>query len=128
VSGGRRPRFGPSEAEWAAAVDDVERVLLDHARRGETLTYGDLVAALTAVRLHPHARALPALLTEVDERTWARDAVMLGAIVHHKGGDGMRGNRFFVTAEALGRDVGDRHAFWEAEVRRVLERYGHPRG
>lgn len=120
-------RFRYSESEWAAAVDDVERVLLEHARRGETLTYGDLVAALTTVRLHPHSPVLPALLTEVDERTWARDGVMLGAIVHHKEGDHMRGNRFFLTAEALGRDVGDRHAFWEAEVEQVFERYGRER-
>jgi hypothetical protein len=125
----RETRYGLSPEAWDAAVDEVERVLLAHARRGETPTYGELVRELTTVRLHPHSRTLPALLAEVDERTWERDGVMLAAIVRHKQGDRMRGNRFFVTAEALGRDVGeDRRAFWEAEVGSVFARYDERRG
>lgn len=118
------PRLAHDDAQRSAAVDEVERILLAHASRRETLTYGHLVAELTTLRLHPHSPVVPSLLQEVDERTWVRDGVMLGAIVHHKGGDEMRGNRFFTTAEALGREVGEeRHAFWAAEVERVFERY-----
>jgi hypothetical protein len=117
-------RLGLTEAEWAAAVEEAERVLLRHARRAETLTYVEFMRELTCVHVrHPHSPMLPALLTEVDERTWARDGVMLGAIVHHAGGDHMRGNRFFETAERLGRTVGDRRTFWEAEVDGVFARY-----
>jgi hypothetical protein len=116
--------LGMTVAEWTAAVDEAELVLLAHARRGETVTYVEFMRELTCVRVrHPHSPVLPALLTEVDERTWARDGVMLGAIVHHAGGDHMRGNRFFETATRLGREVGDRRAFWEAEVAAVHVRY-----
>jgi hypothetical protein len=120
-------RYGYPPDVWAAAVDEIEAVLAAHARKGETITYGDLVAELRTVALRPHDYALPALLVEVDRRTFAACGFMLAAIVRHKGGDGMRGNRFFVTAAKLGRDVGDRRAFWEAEVARVFERYAPTR-
>lgn len=116
-------RYGYPADVWAAAVDEIEAVLAEHARSRETVTYGDLVRELRAIALRPHDYALPALLAEVDRRTSAARGVMLAAIVRHKGGDGMRGNRFFVTAADLGRDVGDRRVFWEAEVERVFERY-----
>jgi hypothetical protein len=120
-------RYGYPPEVWAAAVDEIEAVLAAQARRRETVTYGDLAGELRTVALRPHDYALPAMLVEVDRRTFAECGVMLAAIVHHKGGDGMRGNRFFVTAAKLGREVGDRRAFWQAEVERVFERYAPTR-
>lgn len=120
-------RDGYPPSVWAAAVDEIEAVLAVHAGRRETVTYGDLVSELRTVSLRPHSYALPTLLVEVDTRTFSGCGVMLAAIVRHKGGDGMRGNRFFVTAEKLGHQVGDRRAFWEAEVERVFARYAPTR-
>ncbi len=119
----KHTRYGYPPNVWSRAAVELEAVLAAHARRRETVTYGELVRELTAITLQPHSYALPALLQEVDRRTFASEGVMLAAIVRHKGGDGMRGNRFFTTAEELGRDVVDRRAFWEAEVARVFDRY-----
>ncbi len=117
-------RFGYPPDVWDQAVGQIRDTLEARARERRTITYGDLVRELTALRLHPHHPALPELLDAVDRASDAADGVMLAAIVRHARGDHMRGRRFFRTAAALGRDVGeDPHAFWVSEVEQVFAHY-----
>ena len=120
----RKTRWGIGPDEWEAAVAEITAILLERARARETITYSDLVDRVTAVHLWPRNPALFKMLEQIDVASDASDGIMLASLVHHKGGDRMRGNLFFRTAERLGRDVSDRRAAYDAEIARVFERYG----
>ena len=123
-----KTRWGIAPDDWNAAVVEIRAILVARARARETITYSDLCAEVTAVHLWPRNPALFKMLEQIDVCSDASDGVMLAAIVRHKGGDRMRGNLFFRTAERLGRDVSDRRAFYDSEVERVFEHYAEAAG
>ena len=118
--------FGHPQSDWDAAVYEARDAMIGALRtpRG-TITYGQLVSRITAIRFEPDAHAFHELLGQISESEDREGRGMLSVVVVHQGGDGMPGPGFFKLAQALGRDVRDKERFWAAEV--GLVRSSHPR-
>ncbi len=115
-------RYGfPSDA-WERALEQAREHLIGLARRRSTTTYSDLCAAVTAIDLKPYSFAMVAFLNEVCSRANAERGVMLASLVTRKD-TGLPGDGYFDFAGTLGRDTGERRAFWESEVERVYAAY-----
>lgn len=112
-------RWGFPREAWEAAKAQTEDILIDRARRRETITYSGLCEAVSAIRLRPYSCALMALLDEACAEEDAAHGTILASLVVRKGGEGMPGAGYFRCAERLGRDVRDQRAFWEDELAKV---------
>lgn len=111
---------------WEIAREEIRRILIGQARRGEPIAYSDLVQQVTSIRLEPNDYAVAALLGEVSESEDDLGRGMLTVLVVHKGGDMKPGPGFFKLAEKLGRDVSDIDRCWVEEFRRVTELWSRP--
>jgi hypothetical protein len=114
-----KTRYGFPLALWNAAHDEITGILRDRARSGQTISYSELVAKITTVRLEPDALALHALLGDISEHENNRGRGMLSVLVVHKDGDMLPGGGFFTLAKKLGRDTTDRVECWVREFKRV---------
>lgn len=112
-------RWGFPREAWEAAKAQMEDILVGCARRRETITYSELCATVSAIRLRPYSWALMALLDEACAEEDAAHGIVLASLVVRKGGEGMPGAGYFRCAERLGRDVSDQRAFWESELAKV---------
>lgn len=112
-------KYGYELKDWQAAKDEIVRILGDRVRggRGPT-TYRELCSAMKSIEIEPHSYALAHMLGEVSDDEDSAGRGMLSAYVV-SAETGSPGGGFFELAEKLGRDVGDRDAFWVAELRRV---------
>lgn len=97
-------------------------VLLDCARRSDTIAYSDLVHRVKAVSLSPDSYALRQMLGEVSTESDHAGGGMLTVLVVHKGGDKQPGPGFFELARKLGRDTTDPIKCWIEEFNSVCER------
>ena len=89
---------------WERAVDEIHDLLVDVARRLDTITHADLARRVTAVTLQPDSNAFHHMLRDVSERAHADAGLLLGALVVSK--DYHRPNPgFFDLARRLGFDV-----------------------
>jgi hypothetical protein len=112
-------RFNISSDTWEQAVDEIAELLVGIAQRGKTITYGEVVARLTTIRLEPDAHAFHHMLGDVSTRAFDQGAPLLSAVVVHKH-DGLPGGGFCELARRLGFDVAqDRLAeevFWGQQL------------
>jgi methyl coenzyme M reductase subunit C len=99
------------------ALDEMEA----SARAGGTMTYTELSNLLTTTYA-PNGRPFSTLLCDVSRKTYAKQKVLLSAVVVHDG-DGLPGNGFFSLAEELGLDVEDRQDFWNRAIAKVHDAY-----
>jgi hypothetical protein len=115
-------RFKIPALDWERAVDELYGLLVDVARRQETITYSETVVRLSAVRLDPEAYAFHAMLGEVSERTFDEGGTLLSAVVVHKG-DGRPGGGFCDLARHLGFSLPDdsvaEDVFWAQQLEAV---------
>jgi hypothetical protein len=119
----RTRTWGFTPQEWDAMRADLEYLLADVAARRSTVTYGEIARRVFGGRASARSGALMDLLGEVDEEADARLGVMVASLVV-RADTGMPGEGYFAfAADELGRPVGDRRAFWEAEVADVWDAY-----
>jgi hypothetical protein len=111
-------RFGVSLAIWERTKDEMREVLNAVARRGETITYTDLVRQVHAMRLDPHDYAVAHLLGEISAVDHAEGRGMRSALVISKE-EGKPGTGFFALAASCGEDVSDQERFWVHELHKV---------
>lgn len=110
--------YGFPRDAWRAAVEQASARLMSLARARQTTTYSELCSAVTAIDLKPYSFAMMALLNQVCAEADRAYGVMLASLVTRRD-TGLPGDGYFAFAEALGRDVTDQRAFWEAEVERI---------
>ncbi|NTU70596.1 MAG: hypothetical protein HGB10_02045 [Coriobacteriia bacterium] len=123
-----RRTWGYSPGEWAALAVDLEALLAEAAAARSTVTYGEVARRVFRGRMSARSGALMDLLGEVDTAADARLGVMTASLVV-RADTGMPGDGYFAFAERdLGRTIGDRRAFWEAEVARVWDAYARSDG
>ncbi len=111
-------RFGVSLATWERARDEIRDVLSAVARRGETITYTDLVRQVRAMRLDPPDYAVTHLLGEISAADHAEGRGMRSTLVISKE-EGKPCPGFFALAASCGEDVSDQERLWLQELRKV---------
>jgi len=116
-------RWGLEPTEWAAAKRRLGQLLLDAARGGVTVTYGEAARVAFEGRFSARSGALMDLLGEVDEEEERTRGVMIASLVV-RADTGMPGEGYFGFArDALRRDVSDPAEFWRAEAQAVWAAY-----
>ena len=111
-------RYGFPADAWEAAKAEAKTLLVDAARRQETITYSELCHCVHAVSLKPRSWAIMGFLNEVCSEEDAEHGVMLATLVV-RADSGLPGDGYFRHAARLGRDVTDREAYWHHEAERV---------
>ncbi len=57
--------YGYAQSDWDAAKEQCRDSLIQKAKTGETITYGELTRKITAIRFDPHEYGFHAMLYEV---------------------------------------------------------------
>lgn len=115
-------RYGFPAPAWEAAKAEAKALLVEAARRRETVTYAELCRSVRAVSLKPRSWAIMGFLNEVCSEADAERGVMLATLVV-RADTGLPGDGYFRHAARLGRDVSDREAYWRLEAERVYESF-----
>jgi len=113
------PKFGFSDDAWEAAKQQARDILIDFARREDTIAYSDLATRIHAITLDPHSYAMRAFLGEISTAEHHQGRGMLSAVVVYKYGEQMPGPGFFDLARSLGYRIKDETEFWVEAVRTV---------
>jgi hypothetical protein len=114
-------KFGFSERTWEKAKVEAIEILIDVARREETISYSDLAKRIHAISIEPHDYAMRTFLGEISTDEHGRNRGMLSAVVVYKNGDQMPGPGFFDLAKDLGNRFRDETEFWIKELQRVYK-------
>lgn len=109
------------DEKWQAAKDEVRTVLVDRARQGKDITFGDLAARIGALDMKPNEPVFFELLDEVSAEEARKGHGMLSALVVRKSGDQKPGPGFFDLASRLGRDTSDKTRCWVREIKKVYD-------
>jgi hypothetical protein len=112
-------KYGFADGDWKRAKDQAREILLDVARREDTIAYSDLVARLGAITLDPHSYAMRAFLGEISTAEHDEGRGMLSVVVVYKYGDQMPGPGFFDLGRSLGYKFRDETEFWVEQLHRV---------
>ena len=112
-------KYGFAEDDWERAKEQARDLLVDIARREDTISYSDLVARIMAISLDPHSYAMRAFLGEISTSEHNGGRGMLSVVVVYKHGDQIPGPGFFDLARTLGYKVRDETEFWLEELKRV---------
>jgi hypothetical protein len=103
---------------WGAAKQEAREIMRLRAKRGDPISYSELVAQIRSVAMDAHDPRLAHFLGEISRAEDEKGRGLLTAVVVHKH-DGFPGDGFFELAEELGREVDDREAFWIEEIARL---------
>jgi len=112
-------KHGYNADDWEKAKEEMRQILVERAKKRQTIPYTDLVAGIKAVEVERDSPAFWDMLGEISTAEDAAGRGMLTVIVVHGKGDTLPGAGFFKLARKLGRDVSDERAFWEEEMKRV---------
>lgn len=113
------PKYGFPDNDWERAKDQARDILIDFARREDTIPYSDLVARIGAIALDPHSYAMRAFLGEISTAEHNEGRGMLSVFVVYKYGEQMPGPGFFELARTLGYQFRDETEFWIGELQKV---------
>jgi hypothetical protein len=112
--------FGFTPQAWEAAKREATCAIVRAGRRGQTITYSDLVREITSIQIEPHSYAMNGLLDEISKEEDAAGRGILTALVVRKE-DGVPAEGFWASALDIGRDIKNKDAMWVTEFKRVLE-------
>lgn len=115
---------GFSDEAWEEAKDQARKAMYEVAADERLISYSDLVARISAVRLDAHDVRLAHLLGQVAIEDDEKGKGLTTVVVVHKSGDGMPGDGFFEMAEGQERDISDRVECWMAELKSVHHYWG----
>jgi hypothetical protein len=99
---------------------EMADVMVAAAKKGEPITYGELVDQVDTIKYEPFSQDLDEQLDDISRREDKAGRGMLSAVVVNKK-TGMPGDGFFALAEELGREFDNREAFFEQECDRVFD-------
>jgi hypothetical protein len=102
-----------------ALKSEIRNILVKYARRGETITYKQLVEQVQTYRMHWQCKTLDETLVDISADENAAGRGMLSVVVIHSGGDRLPGLRFFAQAKELGRSGKSEREIWDLEVQAV---------
>ena len=114
-------RFTLTEIEWEVVVEAMRVELIELAKQGRVVTYGEL-ALMLPVYVHPGSYAFTRLLAQICSEELRAGHGMLCALVVSKA-TGIPGAGFFRGMAEYGRDMSDLEACWRAEVERVFAQW-----
>ncbi len=114
-------RFTLTEVEWETLVTAMHVELIELAKQGRIVTYGEL-ALLLPIYVHPGSYAFTRLLGQVCSAADEAGEGPLCALVVSKS-TGVPGAGFFRGAAEQGIDVSDYERYWREQVERVFARW-----
>jgi hypothetical protein len=116
----RRENFnhGFSAAAWEKAKSEAQIVLKQRAKRGDPITYSDLVSKILAVRMEPQDPRLAHFLGEISAEEHEVGRPLITALVVHKH-DLQPGKGFFELSRSLGYSFIDEIKFWSDQIDRL---------
>jgi hypothetical protein len=118
-------RFGLSDDQWEAAVDEVRAAILEAAHEYRMTWYGEVAAKVSVVPLEPYSALMNHLLGEVFDEEHATSRPALTSLVTHKDGDKEPGPGFYEMAKSLGYHFDEPYVFWATHSARAsVVRYG----
>jgi hypothetical protein len=106
---------GFNEQDWQKAKQEALEVLKARARRGDPITYSDLVEKVVSVHMDAHDVRLAHFLGEIAAEEHENGRPLITALVVHKH-DGQPGRGFFELARSLNLPVIDELAFWNDQI------------
>lgn len=112
-------KYGLSDEQWDAAKDEIRQFMVNLAKLGTTITYGEMTAQLQTVTFHPGAYGFHALLRDVCFAEYEAGRGMLCAVVVSKA-TGKPGQGFFkalVTRRECQNN--DLDACWRDELQKL---------
>ena len=112
-------KHGYKAEDWETAKDEIRQILVERAKKRQTIPYTDVVADIKAIDVPRNSPAFWDMLGEISTAEDASGRGMLTVIVVHGQGDTLPGAGFFKLAKRLGRDTSDKEAFWAKELERV---------
>jgi hypothetical protein len=115
--------YGFTRKQWEEAKEEARQAIINSARKGATITYGDLASKITCISVGPHDFAIRHLLGEISTEEDATGRGMLSALVVMKE-DGRPGTGFFTLAKELGRNTKNPEEFWVKECSLVFKGWG----
>jgi len=111
-------KYGYSPRDWENAKREMRNILIEIAKKQDTISYSELVKRVQIISLEASSYPLADMLGEISTAEDAAGRGMLSVVVvrkeNHRPGKG-----FFELAKTLGRDVSDKDKFWVNEVKRV---------
>lgn len=102
------------------ALRQARQILLERARRSETITYKNLTEEITVARYAPNGKPLVRLLGRISEDSERAGRGLLSVLVVRRK-DKIPGAGFFALATKLRGPIEDRTAFFQRERDRVFE-------
>ncbi|TAV37274.1 hypothetical protein ELI33_08555 [Rhizobium ruizarguesonis] len=113
---------GFSTVAWEKAKAEAMAVLGQRAKRGDPITYSDLVNKITAVRMDPHDTRLAHFLGEISTEEHKAGRPLITALVVHKH-DLQPGKGFFDLSRSLGFSFNDEIEFWSDQIDRLRSQW-----
>ena len=111
-------RFTLTDVEWGTMVEAMRVELIELAKQGRIVTYGEL-ALMLPIYVHPGSYAFTRLLGDVCSSEEDAGHGLLCALVVSKA-TGIPGAGFFRGMAERGYDMPEMEAAWRAEVERVF--------
>lgn len=112
-------RFGYNQTQWDAFKAEAREILVDVARREDTISYGDLAAQMTTIAVEPHDMVLWEIIGDVGRDEEQAERGILSVLVVHKHGDMEPGGGFYDLARFFGRKTSDRTKCFIEEMNNV---------
>ncbi len=112
-------RFTITPAEQTAVRAEMYAVLIDCARRRETITYSDVAQRIDTAYLHPGSYTFLRILGSICQEEDDAGRGLICALVVSKL-TGIPGGGFFRALAGYGRDTSDAEAAWREECERVF--------
>lgn len=112
--------YGHLLDHWQAAKEEARHILIDHARQGQTITYGELSASIQTVEIPYHSYAMSGLLRELHREEEAASRPGLATLVVRKS-DGLPGPGYFKSLAEAGIPEADFRAYWQTKFEAVCE-------
>jgi hypothetical protein len=105
--------------KWNVAKRQVREVLIDRAKARDVISYFELTAHVTAIKLDPDSLALRTMVREIGVKENAARRGMLSALVVYRAGQKQPGLEFLYLASRLGKKTNDILRCWNRELKRV---------
>ena len=116
-------KYGYLLRDLVKAKKEMRNILIDIAKKQDTIAYSELVKRVQIISLEANSYALAAMLGKISTAEDATGRGMLSAVVVRK--ENKRpGKGFFELARILGRNVSDEETFWINEVKKVYSSWG----
>jgi hypothetical protein len=113
---------------WHQAKREVKTVLIGQAKARSVISYFEVAARVTAIKLGPDSLALRTMLREIGAEENAAGRGMLSALVVDRSGQREPDMGFFELASQLGKNTSKIMWCWLKELKRVFNCWSRAKG